>query len=336
MTDESTAARAFNVGAPVDSVEAHPAGHINDAFLISAGGRRFLLQRLNPHVFPDPGAVMANIVTLTGHFRDKAEPTLTLVPTTNGSLFWLDGQGAVWRMYAYVDGVRPGEVHSPEDAALVGLAFGRFHRLVADLDPSRLRVSLPGFHDPERRLAVLEKTIADDPHGRAMAAAEDIDAVIAVRRMAKTYGLVNELPQRAVHNDAKAANLLVDDSGRHPPLVIDLDTVMPDSILWDVGDMVRSSTGTPDEDTREVSFDIGRYQALIDSWLGETADLLTFGEREATRVAGPLVTFEQAVRFLTDHLQGDVYFRISRPGENLDRARNQLSLLRSMIRTLPA
>jgi thiamine kinase-like enzyme len=139
-----------------------------------------------------------------------------------------------------------------------------------------------------------------------------------------------------VHNDAKAANLLVDDSGTRQPVVVDLDTVMPGTILWDVGDMVRSCTGTSDESARHVLFDQGRYRALLRAWLEETESLLTPPERDAIPVAGPVVTFEQAVRFLTDHLHGDVYFRIARPGENLVRARNQLSLLESMRQVLEA
>ena len=117
-------------------------------------------------------------------------------------------------------------------------------------------------------------------------------------------------------------------------MVIDLDTVMPGSVLWDVGDMIRSGTGTPEETTATVSFDVDRYSALVDAWLAETGDLLTMHERDAIPTAGLVVTFEQAVRFLTDHLEGDVYFRVTRPGENLDRAANQLELVRSMVSTL--
>jgi thiamine kinase-like enzyme len=138
------------------------------------------------------------------------------------------------------------------------------------------------------------------------------------------------LPERVAHYDAKAANLLV---GKRV-VVVDLDTVMPGSVLWDLGDMVRSSTATTDEDTARVSFDGTRYRALVDAWLSEVDDLLTDEERLAVPRAGPVVTFEQAVRFLTDHLQGDVYFRITRPRQNLDRARNQVDLLRSMVSTL--
>ena len=330
MTLADRAAAAFDVAGSVVSVQPHPTGHINDAYLVSTARRRYLLQRLNPAVFADPDAVMANVATVTAHLRTKHEPTLTLVPAYAEEASWRDDAGAVWRMYKYLEGAHPLDVRSPADAAVVGRAFGRFHRLTADLDPARLRISMPGFHDPARRLAQLEKAAAADTCGRL----HEVSALVEDLRAFPVDRLLDDLPVRVAHNDAKAANLLVDEIGGRPPLVVDLDTVMPGSVLWDVGDMVRSSTGTPEEATATVSFDVDRYDALVEAWLAETGDLLTQEERDAVRTAGPVVTFEQAVRFLTDHLQGDVYFRVSRPGENLDRARNQAMLLRSMVAAL--
>ena len=144
------------------------------------------------------------------------------------------------------------------------------------------------------------------------------------------------MPVLIAHNDAKAANLLVDDAGERHPVVVDLDTVMPGSVLWDIGDMIRSCTGTAEEATATVTFDVDRYHALVDGWLDEIGDLLTERERGAVAKAGLVVTLEQAVRFLTDHLAGDVYFRIFRPGQNRDRCRVQIRLLASMLEQLPA
>jgi N-acetylhexosamine 1-kinase len=328
-SDPAAAAANFDVGGAVVSVAPHPTGHINDGYLVSTDRRRYLLQRLNPSVFPDAEAVMANVAAVTAYLRDRGEPTLTLVPTRTGAPSWRDDADATWRMYDYVESAHSFEVRSPGDAATVGRAFGRFHRAVADLDPGTLRMSLPGFHDPPRRRAQLERAAAAaaaaDPGGRLTEASELVDAVLAV-----SIPSLEGLPLRVAHNDAKAANLLVDETGGRPPLVIDLDTVMPGSVLWDVGDMVRSSTGTPNEATASVAFDRERYQALVGAWLGETGDHLTEAERGAVPRAGVVVTYEQAVRFLTDHLLGDVYFRVRAPGENLDRARNQWQLLRSM------
>lgn len=315
------AAAAFAVAGAIVSVEPHPTGHINDAWLVTTDRNRYLLQYLNASVFANPDAVMHNIGIITGHLRRKREPTLTLVPTRHP----IDVR---WRMYEYVDGV-PLAVGSADDAALVGRAYGRFHRLVAEVDPASLRVSLAGFHDPARRMAQLESAVETDRHGRLHDVCAMVDALQTLRHAIGADSGLTGLPVRVAHYDAKAANLVVG----HTIVVVDLDTVMPGSVLWDVGDMVRSSTGTSDESAGAVRFDSERYQALVEAWLSEVGDLLTPEERAAVPAAGPVVTFEQAVRFLTDHLRGDVYFRVSYPGQNLDRARNQLELLRSMVST---
>jgi Ser/Thr protein kinase RdoA (MazF antagonist) len=330
VTRAEEAAAAFELGGPVSSVQPHPTGHINDGYLVTTDDRRCLLQRLNPHVFHHPDAVMANVIAVTDHLRDKGEPTLTLVATTDARQSWRDADGAVWRMYEYLDGRAPLAVTSPDDAATVGHAFGRFHRLTADLDPARLRVSLPRFHDPIDRVAQLDAAANDDPHHRLQEVCDMVETLRTIRQTLDADTALDGLPVRVAHYDAKAANVLVGPT----VVVVDLDTVMPGSVLWDVGDMVRSSTGTPDEDAATVSFDPDRYRALVDAWLAEVGDLLTEEERESVPRAGPVTTFEQAVRFLTDHLRGDVYFRVTRPGENLDRARNQLALLRTMVDAL--
>lgn len=349
------AAEAFALPGPVEAVEPHPTGHINEAFLVVAGGCRFLLQRLNAAVFPDADSTMANIVRVTSHLAAKGEPTLTLVATADGTPSWRDADGAVWRMYEYISDVHPLEVAAPDGAAVVGRAYGRFHRLLADLEPACLRVSLRGFHDPARRLAALHAAVKDDACGRAQSVADELDVIAGLRDMAARACVLDRAPVRVAHNDAKAANLLVDDDGDRPPVVVDLDTVMPGSVLWDVGDMVRSTTGTVPESTTPADFrasmpnsrglthesrsgqpvfDVERYRALVEAYLDETGDLLTESERTDIAVAGPVITYEQAVRFLTDHVQGDVYFRIAHRGQNLDRARNQLVLLTSMLEEL--
>jgi Ser/Thr protein kinase RdoA (MazF antagonist) len=205
--------------------------------------------------------------------------------------------------------------------------------LIADLDPTTLRVSMPCFHNPGRRADQLALAIETDPQGRLDAARTLVDAVWQLRGDVSETAL-DGLPVRVAHNDAKAANLLVDDIGGREPLVVDLDTVMPASVLWDVGDMIRSSTGTADEAARTVRFDVDRYRALIDGWKAEVNGLLGSEELDAVPRAGVVVTFEQAARFLADHLLGDVYFRVTRPGQNLARAENQVKLLRSMMSVL--
>jgi Ser/Thr protein kinase RdoA (MazF antagonist) len=328
------AAAAFDVAGSVVSVTPHPSGHINDGYLVVTARGRYLLQRLNPSVFADPDAVMANVVAVTDHLRAKGEPTLTLVDSRSGGPGWHDDTGALWRMYTYIDDAQPLAVETANDAALVGRTFGHFHRVLDDLGRDSLRVSLPGFHDPARRVTQLESARDDDRHGRSAEARPLVDELLHLRGLAAQGEALRRLPARVAHNDAKAANLLVDDCDKDPPVVVDLDTVMAGSVLWDVGDMVRSSTGTADESAVGVRFDVARYEALVDAWLTEMTDLLTPDERAAVPLAGPVVTFEQAVRFVTDHLRGDVYFRVGFAGENLNRARNQFELLRSMLSIL--
>jgi Ser/Thr protein kinase RdoA (MazF antagonist) len=334
VTGADRAAAAFDVAGSIVSVEPHPTGHINDAFLVSTDNRRYLLQRLNPSVFTDPDAVMANIVTVTTHLRSKGEPTLTIVAERGGRPSWRDDAGDVWRMYQYLEGAHPLDVRSPGDAAVVGRAFGRMHRLLVDLDPARLRISLPRFHDPARRLGQMEAAVESDPHDRLRNACGEVNALRTLGALLDADSMLAGLPTRVAHNDAKAVNLLVEEIGGREPLVVDLDTVMPGSVLWDVGDMIRSSTGTPDESSATVAFDIDRYHALVDAWLSEMGEVVTQDERDAVPRSGLAVTLEQAARFIADHILGDVYFRVSRPGENLERARNQLDLLRSMMATL--
>ena len=334
MNPAESAAAAFAVAGAVGSVEPHPTGHINDAYLVATERERYLLQRLNPAVFADPDAVMANVVVVTDHLRAKGEPTLTLVDTVNGAPCWRDGNGAVWRMYRYVEDAHPLAVQTAADAALLGRTFGRFHRLLADLDPAHLRESLPGFHAPARRVAQLTSAVDADEHGRLGDARDLVDELLTLGTAIGVDEALAGLPSRVAHNDAKAANLLVDGCGAQAPTVVDLDTVMAGSVLWDVGDMVRSGTGTADESTAVVRFDVERYRALVSAWLAETGHLLSADEHRAVPSVGPVVTFEQAVRFLTDHLRGDVYFRVDFPGQNLDRTRNQLELLRSMVSSL--
>jgi len=213
---------------------------------------------------------------------------------------------------------------------------GRFLVEVADLDGPALIEAIPGFRDFRSRLGALEAAIGADPAGRAAACAAEIEAVGAVA------GLVDELesaraggdlPLRTVHNDAKADNVLVDDATGEGLCMIDLDTTGPGSVLFDVGDLVRSAANVVDEDDPLAPARVGPdlLEAVVAGYLGPAGHLLTPGELGLLPLAGPLMTFEAAVRFLTDHLAGDVYFRTARPGHNLDRARAQLRLLAALV-----
>jgi len=333
------------------SAEPYGTGHINDTFKVRAsqGGPTvfFTLQHINTRVFRDPAALMSNIARITAHARRRlarecaeaaSRRALQLVPTGEGASYYTDESGLCWRMYVYVDDVNTYDlVERPADAYEAARAFGRFQRLLADLPGGRLNETIPGFHDTPRRLAALKQAIRDDAHGRAREVRAEIDFALAREKMA---GLLldlcarGEVPERITHNDTKINNVLIDRTTREGICVIDLDTCMPGLALYDFGDMVRAATNSAAEDERDVAKISSRreiFEALARGYL-EAADFLVPSERAHLAFSGKLMTFECGVRFLTDYLQGDVYFRIHRPGHNLDRCRNQFALVRSLER----
>ena len=304
-------------------------GHINETFLVESPTGDHILQRVNSTVFPDPAAVTANILTVYRHLGAlMPEP----VATPDGEWLVRDGSGA-WRMWRRVDGA-PAE--TPTQAALnaAGSLLGRFHALLANLDPATLTETLPGFHDPGRRLEALRAVIAADPCGRVATVPEEIGAALAAEPLVDLAAeLSARVPRRVAHFDAKLDNVLF--AGDAALCLVDFDTLMPGAWFWDVGDLLRSGSTAAAEDEPDVdrvAVVPWRYRALLDGYR-ETlvaAGVSELAELEATEVAGAIVTYEQAVRFLTDWLAGDVYYRISRPAQNRDRARAQFRLLASM------
>lgn len=345
------AARAFDLGAPPAAAEAHGHGHIHDSFAVTLAGappRRVLLQRLNAHVFPDPEALCANVAQVTGHLRarllaqgvpDVARRVLTLLPARAGGVVHRDDEGAAWRAYAFIEGARACErAGSPDEARRVAFAFGAFQRQLLDVDGPRLRETLPGFHDTRRRFAAFRAALEGDPHGRAASARREIGFALARESFAgclldlHAAGL---LPERVTHNDTKINNVLLDAATGEGLCVIDLDTVMPGLSLYDFGDLVRSAaaTGAEDEaDPSKVDVDARLFAALARGWCEALGDALLPLEREHLVTAGRLITFETGLRFLTDFLDGDRYFRVTRGGHNLDRCRAQFALLRALER----
>lgn len=313
-------------------------GHINASFLVSPPDEppRWLLQRVNRTVFSDPEQVMRNIlVVLDAPRTGIALPSL--VPTDSGRLWAVDDDGEVWRCWLLVPGAQTiTEPGGPADAREAARAFGAFARVGAGIDATRLGETIAGFHDTPARLATLQRVIGRDPCGRAGSARAEIADVLARSELASvlTGPLASgTIPLRVVHNDAKIANVLFDAEGR-ATTVIDLDTVMPGTLLYDFGDLVRSCTSRETEDgqAEQVAADAELYAALVTGYLEGAGDRLVPEERALLEPAGRLITWEQAVRFLTDYLAGDTYFATTRPDQNLDRTRTQLALLRSLER----
>jgi Ser/Thr protein kinase RdoA (MazF antagonist) len=346
---------AFAIDGPVASVAPLGGGHINDTFLVAAAGAerasRVVLQRINATVFADPDAVMANVERVCGHVQARLEAEgrsdadrrcLSLVPTRAGRGWHVDAAGGRWRCYRFIPGATARDVATtPRQAFEAAAAFGRFQALLADLPGGRLVETIPHFHDTPRRFADFRAVLAQDPHGRAAGARREIDFAFAREAGA---GLVvdatarGEIPERISHNDAKFANVLLDDVSGAGLCVIDLDTVMPGSPLYDFGDLARTCAATaaedePDLDRMGVSPEM--FAALAAGFRGATAGTLTPRERELLPAAARLITLEQGVRFLGDWLAGDVYYRIARPAHNLERARAQFRLVAAWEAELP-
>lgn len=340
MQDALVAAVAarFGAGAAVTDVVRHGGGHIHDTWFVSAERREMVLQRLNDRVFPDCVQMMGNLLRVAAHVAGKDHIGMPAVlQADDGAVLVYDADGHPWRAFERrphaTSHVLPG---SPEEAEEVGRGLGRFFADVQDLPGPPLEEPIPGFKDFRRRKQDFELLVELDPFGRRPSCGEEIEAVRhyhqLVKRLVEAEGR-GLLPLRILHNDAKADNVLLDDETGRAVAVVDLDTVAPGSVLFDVGDLLRSATVTADEDTENPS-DVAvrdRYlEAALTGWLSQARAVLYDSELELIPMAGPLMAYENAMRFLSDHLAGDTYFTIERPRHNLDRARAQLRVLEAL------
>ncbi|MDH3519286.1 MAG: aminoglycoside phosphotransferase family protein [Myxococcales bacterium] len=349
-------ARPFEIPGTLCSVAALGSGHIHDTFLAEYEHRgkrtRFVHQRLNTRIFRDPAGLMQNVVRVTEHLRSALRARgsaeverrcLRVIHCADGRPFHVDAEEGVWRTTGYVERAHSVDsVDRPERAGEAARAFGAFAADLADLDPAEVLETLPGFHALEGRIAALEEAARADPRGRAAGVGPELRQLRAARATvareldARSFA---RAPRRVVHNDCKINNVLFDDASGEGICVIDLDTVMEGTLLCDFGDLVRSAAGPAPEDEPDLSrvrFDLALFRALARGYRAGVGSLLTPTERRLLAIAGPALTLENAARFLTDHLRGDVYFRIHRPEHNLDRCRAQLRLLDHMLASLDA
>ncbi|MGH9222776.1 MAG: phosphotransferase enzyme family protein [Acidimicrobiales bacterium] len=320
----------------VKHVERREGGHIHDTWFVSGTGTPpgAVLQRLNDHVFPDCARMMDNVVRVVAHLHGP----LSVLRTGDGSVLAYDGEDTrPWRAFVRIEGAAsPEVVESPEEALEVGRGLGRFLVEVQDLDGPALEEPIPGFKDFRRRRHAFEVLVDDDPYGRAMTCEDEIAAVRGFHRLVDELASARadgRLQTRIVHNDAKADNVLLDEDTGEAVCVIDLDTVAPGTVLFDIGDLLRSATVTaPEDDTDLGTLGVrdNLLEAALQGYLAEAGPVLTDAERRLIPLAGPLMAYENALRFLTDHLAGDSYFRIERPRHNLDRARAQLRVLEAL------
>ena len=329
---EKVASQFPEVG-EVRRVEHRSGGHIHQTWFVEGSGADAVIQRLNDHVFPDCARMMHNVVRVAGHLHRPE-----VLCTGDGEVLAYDGEDSrPWRAFRRVGGAAShAVVIVPEEARQVGRGLGRFLAAVQDLDGPPLQESIPGFKDFARRREAFESAVVGDPYGRAATCEDEIGAVRAYHRLADSLLDARDggrLPTRIVHNDAKADNVLLDDTTGEAVCVIDLDTVGPGTVLFDIGDLLRSATVTAPEDDTDFSALAVRdnlLEAALSGYLAEAAPVLNDDERDLIPLAGPLMGYENALRFLTDHLAGDTYFRVERPRHNLDRARAQLRVLEAL------
>ena len=312
-------------------------GHIHRTFLATyAPAVRVVHQRLNAWVFTDLDVLMDNLVRVTAHLARGPRPTVTVRQADDGRPYVVDDAGEAWRTLDHIGGALTYErFQAPAQATEAAATAARLVADLADLDPPLPEV-IVGFHDVVRRLENLERARADDVAGRAAACADLVDAVLAHRGLAQRVARARadgRLPQRTVHNDAKTENLLFDEATDACLCLVDLDTIGPGTVLFDVGDLVRSGATVlpPDGDPYALRVDHRLVAAVLDGYAQAGSDFLTPGEVELLPWAGPLMALESAARFLTDHLQGDVYFRIDDPDHNRRRAGNQLGILDQLL-----
>ena len=327
-------------GAPVARDEI-AMGNINRTYKVTyrtgAGEKDYLFQRVNTYVFRDAEALMANVDRVTAHLRAKrpGEVTLCYEHTADGNPFWREGD-AFWRVCNFIPSVAFMTAEDMEVARGAGVAFGDFQRAMADFDPALLTETIPGFHDTRARYAALRRSAAADPVGRLAEVGAELDFLLSIEEAAclLTDGQKRgDLPLRVTHNDTKLNNVLFDPVTRAPLAVIDLDTVMPGLVGHDFGDAIRFAANTVPDDAPadQVRLELSRFEAFADGFLSRTAAVLTPAERETLAASCLAMTAEVAVRFLTDYLDGDRYFKVRDPAHNLRRTRNQIALARGML-----
>ncbi len=326
-------------GAPVSCTPCGN-GHINKTYtVVDTSGRKSILQAINHQVFRDVDALMRNIVAVTEHLKAKCpdpRQVMSLIPARDGASYIHAEDGQYYRMLVYVDGVSLEQAATEEDFYQSAVAFGTFQRLLSDFPAETLTEVIPRFHDTPDRYRLFHEALKKDSENRAARCREEIQFVLERENKA---GVMLDmlhagaLPLRVTHNDTKLNNVMLDPVTHQPLCVIDLDTVMPGLAGNDFGDSIRFGASTATEDERNLSqvrFSLPLFRAYARGFLSACGKALTQPEIDTLPLAAELMTLEVGLRFLTDHLNGDTYFSISRENHNLDRCRTQFKLLSEM------
>lgn len=342
----------FLIQGAVEKIEQIDKGYINRTYMVETATEnnvhKYILQRINTNVFTDVEALMNNYQIITAHLSDKLNmpgkhkrgAVQTLRPTKDGKLYFEDSSG-VWRMMTYFDNVYSLDIpDNPEVFYYTGVSFGRFIKAMSSVDATEIKEVIPNFHNTMSRYKDLEIAISRDHKKRVK---EVADEIAFIRAHTDLFGKISEalengiIPTRICHNDCNLNNILFDNKTHLPVAIIDLDTVMPSSPLYDFGDSMRIGTNTAKDDEKDlskVSCNLQLYEAYARGYLEACGELLTKDELELLPYASLIITAEDGIRFLTDYINGDTYYHIDYPEQNLDRARTQLRLLEDMEKKL--
>lgn len=331
----------FAIDTPIES---YGNGHINETYLCE-GNPGFILQKINTKIFKKPDEVMENIYNVTEHLKKKIladggdvdRETLNVILTKEGKNYYTAEDGSCFRMYKFVrDSVCYETVDNPIQLYYAGKAFGKFQRMLDDFPAEKLHETIVDFHNTPVRVEQLKKAISDNAAGRVASVKDEIEFAIEYSKYASEVVDAIEcgdIPLRVTHNDTKLNNVLFDKDTDKGICVIDLDTVMPGSSLYDFGDALRfgaSSAAEDETDLEKVWFDLEKYEQFAKGFMEEVADCFTEKEIELLPLSALLLTYECGIRFLADYLNGDTYFKIHKENHNLDRARNQFKLVRDI------
>ena len=338
----------FHVSGEISAIEPYGSGHINSTFHIKLDGDNsggYLLQRVNSYVFKDVPGLINNIRLVTDHLKlklsaipgtDPQKEVLSLIPAKNNEYYYKDEDGSYWRMYNYLENTRSYDVvETAQQAHEGGKAFGKFQTLLSDLDSTLLIETIPDFHNVQYRLNNLQNATEQNPVGRAGACTEVISYLKEREEAMKTIlrlGKEGKLPLRITHNDTKFNNVLLDENDQ-AKCVIDLDTVMPGYVAYDFGDAIRSIVNTAAEDEKDLSkitINLSLFEAYTRGYLEEAIDFLTDTEISSLADGVLLLPYSQTVRFLTDYIDGDKYYKIDFPEHNMQRTLAQLQLFKQL------
>lgn len=321
-------------------------GHINDTFVVEATDKRYIFQRINHNIFKNPPAMMENIIRVTDHIRGKlqaqdsalADRQLRVINTNDNANCYKDENGNYWRVYNLIENTYTCDVIENDAQAFeAARMFGWFQKMLIDLPGPQLHETIPDFHNTPKRFRDFKQILEADPCNRAKDVKAEIDFSFEYAWISDVLpDLVDkgQIPIRIIHNDTKINNVMMDNETNEGICVIDLDTVMPGLSLYDFGDMIRTAISPAEEDEQDLSKVVmlmPRFEKLVEGFVQENGDFLNDAEKQHLVFGGKLIIFEQFIRFFSDHLAGDVYYKIHRENHNLDRSRTQMKLLQSII-----